>query len=171
MFLVFTVPRSKQRLTEFLGRISRKVLARSQAQIWDFCLKLLDQEYFTWAHGLSLNGFHERSQSQLWMSHWLKYWDWLKVGLSFVNKGSNMAAIILSWLQNLKWLKIGYPWGGFHERSQTYPSLRLSHWLKSEPSGSAKSLSQIWAWDRAKTFCEIRPCFTFLNAYFSVFTS
>ena len=89
-----------------LGRISRKVLARSQAQMWDFCLKLL--EYFTWAHGLSLNGFHKRSQSQLWLSHWLKCWDWLKVGLSFVNKGSNMAAIILSSLQNLKWLKIGY---------------------------------------------------------------
>ena len=33
--------------------------------------------------------------------------------------------------------------GGFHERSQTLPSLRLSHWLKSEPSGSAKSLSQM----------------------------
>ena len=88
------------------GRISRKVLARSQAQTWDFCLKLL--EHFTWAHGLSLNGFHKRSQSQLWLSHWLKCWDWLKVGLSFVNRGSNMAAIILSSLQNLKWLKIGY---------------------------------------------------------------
>ena len=30
------------------------------------------------------------------------------MGLSFVNKGSNMAAIILSSLQNLKWLKVGY---------------------------------------------------------------
>ena len=93
-------------LLQFQGRISRKVLARSQTQTWDFCLKLL--EYFTWAHGLSLSGFHKRSQSQLWLSHWLKSWDWLKVGLSFVNKGSNMASIILSSLQNLKWLKIGY---------------------------------------------------------------
>ena len=88
------------------GADSQKVLVWSQAQTWNFCLKLL--EYFTWAHGLSLNGFHKRSQSQLWLSHWLKCWDWLKVGLSFVNKGSNMAAIILSSLQNLKWLKIGY---------------------------------------------------------------
>ena len=31
--------------------------------------------------------------------------------------------------------------GSFHERSQT--SLRLSHWLKSEPFGAAKSLSQM----------------------------
>ena len=30
------------------------------------------------------------------------------MGLSFVNRGSNMATIILSSLQNLEWLKIGY---------------------------------------------------------------
>ena len=42
------------------------------------------------------------------LSFGFKSWDWQNVGLSFVNEGSNMAAIILSSLQNLKWLKIGY---------------------------------------------------------------
>ena len=51
--------------------------------------------------------------------------------------GKQLPAFPLKPVQGIK------PRGGFHERSQTWPGLNLNNWLKSEPFGSAKSLSQM----------------------------
>ena len=86
--------------------ISWKVLAQSQAQTWDFYLKFL--WHISWAHGLNLYGLHKKVSVLALAEPLAQMLRLVGSGLSFVNIGSDMAAIIDSPIQNLKWLKIRY---------------------------------------------------------------
>ena len=50
-----------------------------------------------------------------------------------------------------QWLSKSWDW------DLLWNPLRLSPWAQVKCSNNLRQRSQVWAWDQAKTFCEIRP--------------